>query len=320
MTIRARATTLYQSASAHRTAWYFKPFVLVSEKVRKAYHWLPSSAWVFVLWLSLLTLLPFFIILFISFMTRGPEGTVIYTPTLANYSRCFQWLYVQVAAKTVLLASGATLSCLLVGFPVAYYLARAQGAKRQFGLILLFIPFWTNFILRIHGIVSLLGNHGLLNQVLLNFGIIHQPLEILYTRLGVYLGLVYNYLPFLVVPIFSALEKFDGTLREASFDLGANRIQTFWRVLVPNIKEGVVIGSLFVFIPMMGEYVIPDLLGGAKENFLGKVMVGQFYEMNDWPFGSAIAGMLSFLLLIALVLQARGMQSIKRFMPERLYE
>lgn len=281
---------------------------------------LSPPAWTFVAWLSVLTLLPFLIILGMSFFQRTDLGTISSTLTLENYSRCFQWIYARVVIKTVCLAAGATLSCLLVGFPVAYYLARSQGARRQFGLILLFIPFWTNFILRIHGIVSLLGNHGLLNQALMNLGIIHQPLEILYTRFGVYIGLVYNYLPFLVVPIFSALEKFDGTLREAAFDLGANRIQTFWRVLVPNIKEGVVIGSLFVFIPMMGEYVIPDLLGGAKESFLGNIMVNQFYVMQDWPFGSAIAGMLSLLLLLALYLQARGAQSIKRFLPERLYE
>jgi spermidine/putrescine transport system permease protein len=263
-------------------------------------------------WLGALSLLPFLIIIGMSFLPRTDLGTIGRSLTLSNYARCFQWIYAKVVWNTVVLAGGATLSCLLIGFPVAYYLAKAQGAKRQMGLILLFIPFWTNFILRIHGIVSLLGNHGLLNQGLMYLGIIDRPLEILYTRLGIYIGLVYNYLPFIVVPIFSALEKFDYTLRDASFDLGANRIQTFWRVLVPNIKEGVLIGSLFVFIPMLGEYVIPDMLGGAKEAFLGNIMVNQFYVMQDWPFGSAIAGMLSLLLLVALLLQQRGSLYFRR--------
>ena len=230
---------------------------------------------------------------------------MVYHVTLSNYARCFQWLYAKVVWKTILLAGGATISCLLIGFPVAYYLARCSPKARQFGLILLFVPFWTNFILRIYGMISILGNHGLINQLGMNLGILHEPIEILYTRTGVYLGLVYNYLPFLVVPVFSALEKLDGTLREAAADLGAGRFQTFWKVVIPNIKEGVLVGSLFVFIPMLGEYVIPDLLGGAKEIFLGNVMVSQFFVMQDWPFGSAIAGMLCFILLLAMWLQSR---------------
>jgi spermidine/putrescine transport system permease protein len=261
---------------------------------------LSPSAWLFIGWLLFLTLVPFCLIVAMSFFQKTPEGSIWVAFTLENYARCFQKLYAKVVWKTIALASGATLSCLLVGFPVAYYLARAQGAARQVGLILLFIPFWTNFILRIYGIVSLLGNHGLLNQALLHLGLIQEPLKILYTRLGVYIGLVYNYLPFLVVPIFSALEKLDGSWREAAYDLGANRVQTFWRVILPNVKEGVFVGSLFVFIPMLGEYVIPDLLGGAKEVFLGNVMVSQFFVMQDWPFGSAIAGMLSFVMLLTL--------------------
>ncbi len=266
---------------------------------------LAQSAWAFISWLLMFTLLPFLIILGMSFLQKSGAAGISLTPTLANYARCFQWVYAAVLAKTVWLALMATGSCLLVGFPVAYFLTRSQGPMNLWGLILLFIPFWTNFILRMHGLMSLLGSHGMLNQGLMYLGIIHQPLSILYTRLGVYLGLLYNYLPFLVVPIYSSLEKLDGSLREAAFDLGASRAQTFWRVTLPNIKEGVLTGSLFVFIPMLGEYVIPDLLGGAKEVFLGNLMVSQFFVMQDWPFGSAIAGMLSVLLLLAMGLQQR---------------
>lgn len=266
---------------------------------------LPSSALSFIGWLSFFTLLPFLLILGMSFLQKGEYGGYQFIVTFENYLRCFDWIYARVLLKTLWLAFIATSTCLMVGFPVAYYLARAQGPMKQLGLVLLFIPFWTNFILRIYGIISLAGNHGLLNQILLGFGLIHTPLEILYTRTGVYLGLVYNYLPFLVVPIYSALEKLDPSFREAAQDLGANRVNTFWRVVVPNIKEGVLVGSLFVFVPMMGEYVIPDLLGGAKEMFLGNIMVSQFFVMQDWPFGSSIAGLLSVFLFLALYLQTR---------------
>jgi ABC-type spermidine/putrescine transport system permease subunit I len=266
---------------------------------------LPPSAWVFITWLLVMSLLPFLIILGMSFLERSPDGALLFHFNFSNYERSFQWLYLKVFGKTVWLALMATVSCLLLGFPVAYHLARSKGPLKQFGLVLLFIPFWTNFILRVYGIVSLLGNHGLLNQVLLKLGLIDEPLAILYTRTGVYLGLLYNYLPFLVVPIYSALEKLDPSLREAALDLGASRLQTFFKVVLPNIKEGVLVGSLFVFIPMMGEYVIPDLLGGAKESFLGKVMVEQFFMMQDWPFGSALASLLSLILLATLFLQHR---------------
>lgn len=267
---------------------------------------IPSSAWVFLIWLILMTLLPFTLILAMSFLQRSDLGTIVFSLSFNNYEQLLDWVYLRVLLKTLWLALMATVSCLCIGFPVAYFLARVQGPMKSIGLILLFIPFWTNFILRIYGIVSLFGTNGLLNQTLLAFGL--SKVSILYTRWGVYLGLVYNYLPFLVVPIYSSLEKLDPFLREAASDLGATRFQTFRKVIVPNIKEGVFIGSLFVFIPMLGEYVIPDLLGGAKEAFLGKVMVEQFFVLQDWPLGSAIATVLSVLLLGALWLQNRWSQ------------
>lgn len=265
----------------------------------------PPSAWIFFLWLITLSVVPFLIILAMSFAQRSAHGVIVWDLTLANYQRAFHLVYLKVLAKTFVLSLVATMTCLAVGFPFAYHLARSTPARRQLGLMLLFIPFWTNFILRIYGIVSIFGNHGLVNQVLLRLGWIDTPLEILYTRLGVYLGLVYNYLPFLVVPIFSALEKFDQSLREAAMDLGANRWQTFTRVLLPNVREGIAVGSIFVFIPMMGEYVIPDILGGAKEVFLGRVMVEQFFTMQDWPFGSALASILSVGLILAVWVRMR---------------
>jgi spermidine/putrescine transport system permease protein len=270
----------------------------------------------FFLWIILLTVVPFSMILTMSFFEKDPLGTFSTVFTLSNYARCFDILYAKVLWKTVALAGVATFFCLLIGFPVAYHLAKSKGVMKNLGLILLFIPFWTNFILRVHGMFSIFGSQGLVNQGLMSLGIIDTPLEILFTRTGVFLGLVYNYLPFLVVPIYSSLEKFDSSLREAAFDLGANRIQTFWRVVVPNIKGGVVIGALFVFIPMMGEYVIPDLLGGGKEMFLGKIMVEQFQKDDNWPFGSAIAGLLSSVLLFAIWIQSRWAVAVRPGMEQ----
>lgn len=266
---------------------------------------LPRSAATFLLWLIVMTLFPFVLILGMSFLSKSSTNTVLLIPTLENYRRCFDLVYFSVFLKTFWLATITSFSCILVGFPVAYFLAHASEGMRQIGLILLFVPFWTNFILRIHGLFSLLGNHGLLNQLLMNLGWIETPIAILYTRTGVYLGLVYNYLPFFVIPVFSALDKLDPKLREAAFDLGASRWQSFRKVVLPNVKEGIFVGSLFVFIPVLGEYVIPDLLGGAKESFLGNVMVNQFFTLQDWPFGSACAGLLSIFLLVALWVRIR---------------
>jgi spermidine/putrescine transport system permease protein len=262
---------------------------------------LPMGGWVFLVWLFTLTFVPFAIIITISLLSRSGIGALEWNFTLANYERCFQWLYAKVLWKTFGLASVSTLFCLVLGFPAAYYLAKAQGRQRQIGLILLFIPFWTNFILRVYALVSVLGTNGLLNQVLMSVGITQDPVRILYTRYGVYVGLVYNYLPFLIVPIYAALEKLDDSLMEASSDLGATKFQTFIKVVVPNIKHGILVGCVFVFIPMLGEYLIPDLLGGAKEVFLGNIMFSQFFVMQDWPFGSAIAGLLSTVLLLTML-------------------
>ena len=173
----------------------------------------PTGAGAFLGWLFLFSLVPFLIILGMSFLQKSGPGIILFKPTLGNFARCFDLVYARVLVKTVWVALTATFSCLMIGFPVAYFLAKTQGNFRQVGLILLFIPFWTNFILRMYGIISLVGNHGLFNQVLLHTGLISDPIEVLYTRVGVYIGLVHNYLPFLVVPVFSSLEKLDPSLR-----------------------------------------------------------------------------------------------------------
>ena len=264
------------------------------------------SASLFLAWLCVLTLMPFVVVLVMSFLQRDAQGALVWAPTLHNYVRCFQWTYVAVLLKTLCMALGATLACLILGFHLAYFLAKQSGWLKNIGLILLFVPFWTNFILRVYAMVSLLGNHGLLNQAGQFFGLWSQPLPLLHTRWGVWIGLIYNYVPFLVVPVFSALDRLDPVLREAAFDLGANRWQTFWKVVIPNVRSGIFVGCAFVFVPVLGEYVIPDLLGGAKEVYLGNVLVSQLFTMQDWPMASTIASLLCLTLLGVLVVKGRG--------------
>lgn len=255
---------------------------------------------VFFLWLVLLTVVPLVLLLAISLTQKASGPGLGLRWSMDSYARILDALYLQVFLKTIVVAGLATATCLVLGFPVAYALSKFRGRARSIGLMLLFLPFWTNFILRVYGTVSLFGNYGLLNQLLLRMGVVDEPVRILYTRAGVFLGLVYNYLPFLVVPIFAALEKLDPDLEEAAQDLGADRWTTLRRVVVPNVREGIGTGCLFVFVPMLGEYVIPDTLGGAREAFLGNVMVSQFFAVNDWPFGAAIAGLMTVLLLVSL--------------------
>jgi spermidine/putrescine transport system permease protein len=280
------------------------PLPLPRRRAFRKLRWITEGsrplASLFFLWLVALTVVPLLLLLAVSLTQKVGGPGLGLRWSLDSYARILDPLYLQVFVKTVGVAGVATVTCLVLGFPVAYALSKFQGRARSLGLLLMFLPFWTNFILRVYGTVSLFGNYGLLNQLLLRVGLVDEPIRILYTRLGVFLGLVYNYLPFLVVPIFAALEKLDPDLEEAAQDLGANRWTTLRRVVLPNVREGIGTGCLFVFVPMLGEYVIPDTLGGAREAFLGNVMVSQFFAVNDWPFGAAIAGMMTVLLLSCL--------------------
>lgn len=231
-------------------------------------------------------------------MKKQDTGVFSFLFTAQNYVRAFHSVYFAVFVKTIIVSGIATFCCLLIGFPLAYQIAKWQGPAKRLGLILIFIPFWTNFILRIHGIISLFGREGLINQLFLKLNWIETPIPFLFNRFGIFLGLIYNYLPFLVIPIYSSLEKFDFTLKEASYDLGATRFQTFWKVLLPNVREGILVGSLFIFIPMLGEYVIPEVLGGSKELFFGNILVSQFYTLQDWPFGASLSILLSIFLVL----------------------
>ena len=197
---------------------------------------------------------------------------------------------------------------LLVDFPIAYAMAQSPDEWRPTLMMLVILPFWTSFLIRVYSWMGILANEGVLNQVLLWLGIIDSPLQILNTKTAVYIGIVYTYLPFMILPIYAALERLDGSLLEAAEDLGCSRISAFWLVTVPLSKNGVIAGCFLVFIPAVGEFVIPSLLGGSKTLMIGKVLWEEFFSNRDWPVASAVAVILLLILVIPIVLFQRQEQ------------
>ena len=191
---------------------------------------------------------------------------------------------------------------LIVGYPIAYGMSRAPDEWRPTLLMLVILPFWTSFLIRVYSWKAILAQEGFLNQILLAFGVISDPLTILNTNTAVYIGIVYTYLPFMVLPLYAALEKLDESLLEAAEDLGCSRLSAFWLVTVPLSKQGIIAGSFLVFIPVVGEFVIPTLLGGSETLMIGKVLWEEFFSNRDWPVASAVAIILLAILIIPIVL------------------
>jgi spermidine/putrescine transport system permease protein len=271
-----------------------------SERVRALFLAGPGG-----LWLLLFFLLPTAIVFAYSFARRGPYGAVAWAFTLENYARLFDWLYIRVFLVSVWLALLTTVICLVVGYPFAFVIARSPRRWRNALLVLVLIPFWTNFLVRTYAIMLLLRADGLINNALQWLGLIDRPLSLLFTPFAVVLGLVYGYLPFMILPIYASIEKFDFTLVEAAQDLGANAWHVFWRVLLPLTLPGVLAGSILVFIPSVGAFVTPDLLGGGKVVMIANLINQQFLTVRHWPFGSAISFVLMAIVLAATMLYFR---------------
>lgn len=276
------------------------------------------------LWLLALFLVPFLIVLKISLSDQA-LAIPPYTPTLditqgwaglrdwwsALDIENFIWLtednlYWKAYLSSLKIAVFSTILTLLVGYPIAYGMTRAPDEWRPTLMMLIILPFWTSFLIRVYSWKAILANEGLLNQLLIGIGLIDEPLVILNTNIAVYIGIVYTYLPFMVLPIYSALERLDESLLEAAEDLGCSRFTAFWLVTFPLSKQGVIAGSFLVFIPAMGEYVIPALLGGSKTLMIGKVLFEEFFANRDWPVASAVAVVLLLLLIIPIVLFQRN--------------
>jgi spermidine/putrescine transport system permease protein len=258
------------------------------------------------LYLLIFFVLPLFIVVVYSFLRRGVYGQLVWEFNLENYVRVFDPLYLSILWRSVLFAGGTTLICLLVSYPFAYYLARLQNARqRNLLLILVMVPFWTNFLVRTYAWRVILGTDGPLNGALLWLGIIREPLPLIFNDGAVMVGLVYGYLPFMVLPLYAAIDRLDFSLMEAAHDLYANGRQAFFQVLLPLSMPGIIAGSILVFIPTMGAFVTPDLLGGAKTVMIGNLIQSQFLTARDWPFGSAFSVLLMLAVLGATLIYFR---------------
>ncbi|HET9963920.1 MAG TPA: ABC transporter permease, partial [Rubrobacter sp.] len=249
---------------------------------------------------------PLLLILAYSFGTSGVYGGITLGFNPSNYLKVFDPLYLEIIVRTLVIALITTLLCLLIGYPLAYFITFKGGRHKHTLILLVMIPFWTSLLLRAYAWVVILGgDNGIANRVLQFLNITDYPLTLIFTPQAVMLGMVYTYLPFMILPLYAALEKFDWRLKEAAQDLGASRWHTFWRVTFPLSMPGVIAGSILVFIPSAGEFVIPNLLGGARTMMVGNLIQQQFLSARDWAFGSALAIMLAVLLVGAIMFYVR---------------
>lgn len=258
-------------------------------------------------WLALFVVVPMGILFVYSFCSRDDLGRVVFEFTLENYRRVFDPIYLNVLGRSIGYAALTTVICLVLGYPVAWFIARQRELVRNRLLLLVMIPFWTSFLIRTYAWITILKNEGLLNGFLLSAGVIPQPLELLYTPAAVVVGLVYAYLPFMILPIYGSAEKLDNALVEAAHDLGAGPLRAFSEVIVPLTRPGIAAGILLVFVPSIGMFAITDLMGGAKVPMIGNVIQNQFLKARNWPFGAALGVVFMLLFIIAYVLvQRRG--------------
>ncbi|MDA9865525.1 ABC transporter permease subunit [bacterium] len=277
-------------------------------------------------WLVLLFLVPFGIVLKIALsdyaisippytptldFAAGWEGIKAFFGALDGENFTFlaeDDLYWKAYLSSIQIASISTFLALLVGFPIAYAMSRAAAEWRPALTMLVILPFWTSFLIRVYAWIGILANEGLLNQFLLWLGVISEPLIILNTQTAVYIGIVYTYLPFMILPIYASLDRMDPSLLEAAEDLGCSRLSAFWSVTWPLARPGVIAGCFLVFIPAVGEFVIPSLLGGSDALMIGKVLWEEFFSNRDWPVASAVAIVLLLILIIPIVLFQRHEQ------------
>ncbi|KPG77236.1 ABC transporter permease subunit [Pseudomonas libanensis] len=271
------------------------------------------------LWLFLFFALPFFIVLKISFAEADvaiPPYPEIYTYVeqklqvvlnLANYSLLAgDELYIAAYLGSLKMAFFSTLLCLLIGYPMAYAIATARKEMQTVLVLLIMMPTWTAILIRVYAWMGILSNNGLLNGFLMSMGLISEPLQILNTNIAVYIGVVYSYLPFMILPLYANLVKHDQSLLEAASDLGSSTFNSFWKITVPLSKNGIIAGCMLVFIPVVGEFVIPELLGGPETLMIGKVLWQEFFNNRDWPVASALAVVMLAILIVPIILFNRS--------------
>ncbi len=259
---------------------YFKSFSLI-------------TIWI---WLFLFALLPFALMLIASVLSHD-ENTIVRLPfTFSNYTELNRLLYIHIFWRSLVIATIATTLCLLLGYPFAFLIARLQSKWKNFLILLIIIPFWTSSLIRSYALIALIKTKGVINAVFLALGLIHQPFLLLFTNTAVMIGLVYNLLPFMILPIMTNVERLDNRLIDAARDLGANQLTIFRKIIIPLTMPGIIAGCILVFLPAMTIFYIPDILGGAKSILIGNVIQNQFLIAQNWPFGSAISAVLTLLL------------------------
>ncbi len=262
---------------------------------------IPAGGWLFVFFLA-----PLAIVLVYSFLERGTYGGVEWAFTIENFQRVFDMLYLGTFLSSAKIALLTTVIAVLVGYPIAYFIATRPQKMRGTLLMMLMIPFWTNFLIRTYAWLTLLRtNTGLINVTLLNLGIINEPLPLFGNTFAIVLGLVYGWLPDMILPIYAALDRLDHSLVEAAEDLYASGWKTFFRVIFPLSLPGVIAGSMLVFIPSLGAFVTPAILGGGKTLMIGNIISNQFLAAHDWPFGSALSMLMMGFMLIATLIYFR---------------
>lgn len=254
----------------------------------------------YLVWTVTFTLIPLLIIVFYSFAQRDSFGDVVYKLTLSNYREFFAPIYLNVFWRSLKLSIYSTIICLIIGYPMAFIMSRSKGLKQNLMVMLFILPLWTNFLLRTYAWMGLLRDQGIINEILIRIGIISEPITMLYTNGAVILGMVYNFLPFMVLPIYSVLSKMDKNLVEAARDLGANEFGVFTKIIFPLSFPGVATGIVMVFMPAVSTFVISDLLGGGQTILLGNLIQNQFMAARNWQFGSAVSVIMMLFLIISM--------------------
>lgn len=257
------------------------------------------------LWMIVFFVIPLLFIVVVSFSTRGEVGNIIYKFTLDNYIKLLNPLYIDVFFKSILIAIYTTVLCLMLGYPFAFIIAGVPKKFKPLLLLLIILPFWTNSLVRTYAMIVLLRTEGIINTVLLNFHIIKAPLNLMYNNTAVMIGMLYIMFPFMVLPLYTSIEKLDKRLLDAASDLGATPIYKFLKVTLPLTKGGIISGSILVFIPTLGLFFVTDLMGGSKVILMSNLIKNQFLTARDWPFGSAISVILIIVMLFVIIYNSR---------------
>lgn len=279
-------------------------------------HWRAIVIAIPFLWLLLFFLAPFFIVAKISLaelaiasppftrMIEWTEGGILTVRIVFDNFRYIlsDSLYFDTYVNSLKISVTSTFLCLLLGYPIAYAIVRSGPVARPILLLLIILPFWTSFLLRVYAWMGLLADQGTINNLLIAIGVIDEPIHMLYTEFAVYIGIVYTYMPFMILPLYANMEKLDGSLNEAAADLGSRPTNTFFKVTLPLTTPGIIAGSLLVFIPATGEYVIPDLLGGGNVQMIGRVLFNEFSRNSDWPVAAAVAIVLLVILVVPIII------------------